>query len=92
MRVTTENPTLNSPFRESTRHFRLDEDGVIADIVDARRLSTYFVPISQPSGHAQLSLNNDRRLGGSAFLAFRDPSGAAKLIPAHRRSCAGTVA
>jgi len=43
-----ENPILNSPFREPTRHFRFDEDGITSEIVDGRRRSTYFIPIAQP--------------------------------------------
>jgi type III restriction enzyme len=43
-----ENPILNSPFREPTRHFRFDEDGITSEIVDERRRSSYFVPIAQP--------------------------------------------
>ena len=56
--ATIENPILNSPFREPTRHFRFDEDGITAEVVEGRRSSTYFVPIPQPrkKGGAQLSL------------------------------------
>ncbi len=43
-----ENPILNSPFREPTRHFQFDEDGITSEIVDGRRKSTYFIPIPQP--------------------------------------------
>jgi type III restriction enzyme len=47
-RVTIENPILNSPFREPTRHFRFDEQGITNDIVEARRVSSYFMPIARP--------------------------------------------
>jgi len=43
-----ENPILNSPYREPTRHFRFDEDGITSEIVDERRRSTYFIPIPKP--------------------------------------------
>jgi type III restriction enzyme len=43
-----ENPILNSPYREPTRHFRFDQDGITSQTVDERRRSTYFVPIPQP--------------------------------------------
>ena len=43
-----ENPILNSPYREPTRHFRFDVDGITNEIVEGRRISTYFVPIAQP--------------------------------------------
>jgi type III restriction enzyme len=43
-----ENPILNSPFREPTRHFRFDEQGITSDVVGARRVSSYFMPIARP--------------------------------------------
>ncbi len=43
-----DNPILNSPFREPTRHFRFDDQGITNDIVEARRTSSYFIPIAQP--------------------------------------------
>jgi type III restriction enzyme len=43
-----ENPILNSPFREPTRHFHFDEDGITSEIVEERRRSTYFIPIPKP--------------------------------------------
>ncbi len=43
-----ENPILNSPFGEPTRHFKFTDDGITNDIVESRRLSGYFVPIPQP--------------------------------------------
>jgi type III restriction enzyme len=43
-----DNPILNSPFREPTRHFRFDEQGITNDVVEARRTSSYFIPIAQP--------------------------------------------
>jgi type III restriction enzyme len=56
--VVIDNPILNSPFHEPTRHFRFDEDGVTNQIDDGRRRSIYFVPIPKPKsrGGAQLSL------------------------------------
>jgi type III restriction enzyme len=58
MPSTITNPILNAPFREPTRHFRFDEDGITSEIVEGRRLSSYFVPIPAPKkkGGAQLSL------------------------------------
>lgn len=46
--VVIQNPILNSPFREPTRHFRFDDDGITDQIVDGRRISSYFIPIAQP--------------------------------------------
>jgi type III restriction enzyme len=43
-----ENPILNSPFEEPTRHFKFTDDGITNEVVEVRRLSGYFVPIPQP--------------------------------------------
>ena len=40
-----ENPILNGPFGEPTRHFRFGEDGITDEVVEGRRPSSYFVPI-----------------------------------------------
>ena len=46
--VVIENPILNSPFEEPARHFKFTEDGITDEIVDARRVSSYFIPIPRP--------------------------------------------
>src|SRR5262245_44814201 len=47
--VVIENPILNSPYREPTRHFRFDANNQITDIIDpGRRGSSYFLPIAAP--------------------------------------------
>jgi type III restriction enzyme len=46
-----DNPILNSPYREPTRHFRFDQDGITNDIADGRRRSTYFMPIARAKIH-----------------------------------------
>ena len=46
--VVIKNPIINSPFVEPVRHFRFDEEGITDQIVEERRLSSYFVPIAQP--------------------------------------------
>ena len=43
--VVIENPILNSPYEEPTRHFRFSDEGITNEIVDARRVSSYFMPI-----------------------------------------------
>ena len=45
--VVIENPILNSPYDEPARHFRFSDEGITDDIVEARRISSYFVPIPQ---------------------------------------------
>lgn len=42
-----ENPILNSPFEEPTRHFLFGEDGITNQVVEKRRLSAYFMPIPE---------------------------------------------
>lgn len=46
--VVIENPVINSPFEEPTRHFRFGKEGITDEVVDGRRTSSYFVPIPQP--------------------------------------------
>jgi type III restriction enzyme len=46
--VVIENPILNSPFQEPTRHFRFGEEGITNETVESRRPSSYFIPIAQP--------------------------------------------
>ena len=43
--VVIENPILNSPYEEPQRHFRFDETGITADVLEERRPSSYFVAI-----------------------------------------------
>jgi len=43
--VVIENPILNSPYAEPTRHFRFSDEGITDEIVEARRESSYFIPI-----------------------------------------------
>src|SRR5262249_38064621 len=43
--VVIENPILNSPYEAPQRHFRFTEDGITDEVVEGRRVSTYFVPI-----------------------------------------------
>jgi type III restriction enzyme len=42
-----EDPILNSPFREPTRYFKFDDDGITNEILNGRRPSSYFVPIAR---------------------------------------------
>ena len=46
--VIIENPIINSPFEEPKRHFLFSEEGITNEIVEARRISSYFVPIPKP--------------------------------------------
>ncbi len=46
--VVIENPVINSPFEEPKKHFRFTEEGITNEIVESRRVSSYFVPIPRP--------------------------------------------
>src|SRR5487761_1880087 len=45
--VVIENPIVNSPFDEPARHFRFSDEGITNQIVEGRRVSSYFVPIAK---------------------------------------------
>lgn len=57
--VVIENPILNSPFLEPSRHFKFTEEGISSEIEESRRISSYFVPIAKP-----------KKKGKSSQLAF----------------------
>jgi type III restriction enzyme len=46
--VIIENPVINSPFEEPKRHFRFSDEGITNEIVESRRISSYFIPIPRP--------------------------------------------
>lgn len=54
--VVIENPILNSPFDEPRRHWRFTDDGITNQVVEARRTSSYFVPIAQARKKGQKQL------------------------------------
>ena len=58
--VVIENPILNSPYREPSRHFRFDANDQITSSIDAgRRGSSYFLPIAAPKKKAAPGLFDD---------------------------------
>ena len=59
--VVIENPIINSPFHEPTRHFRFTDEGITNEIESGRRISSYFVPIAQPrkKGSKQLAFDTE---------------------------------
>ena len=59
--VVIENPIINSPFDEPTRHFRFTDEGITNEEVDGRRTSSYFVPIAKPKkkGAQQLQFDTE---------------------------------
>jgi type III restriction enzyme len=67
-----ENPVLNSPYKEPTRHFRFSDEGITNEIVEDRRSSSYFVPIPKPKKKgAQLAFDTEwiqDRVEENAFI------------------------
>jgi type III restriction enzyme len=67
-----ENPVLNSPYKEPTRHFRFSDEGIASEIVEERRSSSYFVPIPKPKKKgAQLAFDTEwtqDRVEENAFI------------------------
>lgn len=60
--VVIQNPVINSAFEEPTRHFRFDDDGITNEIVEKRRVSSYFVPIpasKKKKGAGQLTFDTE---------------------------------
>lgn len=59
--VVIENPILNSPFAEPTRHFHFDDAGITNNVVEGRRISSYFVPIprAKKRGKSQLAFDTE---------------------------------
>ncbi len=54
-----ENPIINAPFEEPTRHFRFTEDGITSEIVEERRVSAYFMPIAKAKKSAQAQFETE---------------------------------
>jgi type III restriction enzyme len=44
--VIIQNPILNSAFEEPTRHFAFSDEGITDEVIDSRRVSSYFMPIA----------------------------------------------
>ena len=59
--VVIENPVINSPFEEPKRYFKFSDEGITDEIIESRRISSYFVPIPQPrkKNSKQLSFDSE---------------------------------
>lgn len=64
-----EDPILNSPYLEPTRHFRFSDEGITDEIVKSRRVSQYFMPIAPPKNQ------QPRRLRPLGLLGDHRPVG-----------------
>ncbi len=56
-----ENPVINSPFTEPTRHHRFTDEGITDEIIEERRSSSYFIPIGRPKKTGKLKAQADGR-------------------------------
>ncbi len=54
-----ENPILNAPFEEPQRHFCFGEQGITSEVVEERRVSTYFMPIPVAKKRSQLHFDTE---------------------------------
>jgi type III restriction enzyme len=54
-----ENPILNPPFSEPGRHFRFGDEGITSEVVEARRVSSYFMPIPAAKKSSQLVFDTE---------------------------------
>lgn len=64
--VVIENPVINSPFEDPKRHFRFADEGITNEIVAARRVGSYFIPLPGDETFAapgNLSLFNNEASG-----------------------------
>ena len=58
--VVIENPVINPPFREPSRHFVFGDQGITNEIAEGRRPSSYFIPIAQTRRRtAQLEIETE---------------------------------
>jgi type III restriction enzyme len=57
--VVIDNPIINSPFDEPTRHFRFGEEGITNEVVEERRVSSYFMPIPAAKKRMQLHFDTE---------------------------------
>ena len=58
--ATIENPVINSPFVEPTKHFVMVDGQPTGEIAPRRRLSEFFVPVPPPRKKSQAQLSLDQ--------------------------------
>ena len=55
-----ENPILNSPFTEPSHHWKFERDGITNEVLEGRRVSSYFMPIPKSKrGKDQLQFETE---------------------------------
>lgn len=89
-----DNPTLNSPFEEPTRHWKFDRDRITDEVVDARRVSSYFMPIPKSKrGDGQLQFQAEwtaDRIEENRTINHRPRPGGEKVRLIRIRSARGS--
>jgi hypothetical protein len=48
VQAVVDNPIINSPYKEPTRQFKFNDEGITNEIESGRRVSSYFISIAQP--------------------------------------------
>src|SRR5271165_72422 len=90
--VVIENPIINSPFDEPTRHFRFSDEGITNEIDNGRRTSSYFVPVAKPKkkGSSQPQFDTEQPIFAKKFATLR-PTRLEHVTRFARRACATFV-
>src|SRR3989338_2670830 len=66
-------PILNSPYTEQARYFKADERGLTDDVIDARRPSSFYIPVPrQKTKQKQLELNTAEGAFGTELQKEND--------------------
>ena len=77
--VLIEDPVLNFPFVEPTRHFVFDEDGITDEIAESRRPSSSFIPVAQPKKKGKQLVQAGGQEG--RLRRYRGPSNGRRRTP-----------
>lgn len=82
--VVIENPVINSPFEEPTRHFRFTDEGITNEIVEFRGESKKDKPAKVSTARTLWipAINNHGGFGKWAFLEINDPWNSISIIRA----------
>jgi type III restriction enzyme len=75
--VVIDNPILNSPYEEPTRHFRFSDEGITDEVAEGRRRSGYFIPVPsartrQPQLELETQWTLDRYAPNETVNEIRD--------------------
>jgi type III restriction enzyme len=75
--VVIDNPILNPPYEEPSRHFRFSDEGITDEVAEGRRRSGYFVPVPaartrQPQLQMETQWTEDRFSPNDDINEIRD--------------------